>query len=115
MPMICFASPKGGVGKTTLTANVAAALKDLGRRVLVLDFDIQNALRLHFGLGLSEHRGFAADFEAEAEAEADWRRIALPTASGVTVIPFGTVGNSALGLVADALAADPTWLERRLA
>ena len=49
MSLICFASPKGGVGKTTLAANVADAMRRQGRRVLVMDFDPQNTLRLHFG------------------------------------------------------------------
>jgi chromosome partitioning protein len=39
---ICFANIKGGVGKTTLTVNVAHVLaQDLGRRVLVVDMDPQ--------------------------------------------------------------------------
>jgi hypothetical protein len=48
MPLICVCSPKGGVGKTTLTANLAYALARSGSKVLALDFDVQNALRLHF-------------------------------------------------------------------
>jgi MinD-like ATPase involved in chromosome partitioning or flagellar assembly len=36
MPLICFASPKGGVGKTTLAANIADTLRRNGRRVLAL-------------------------------------------------------------------------------
>ena len=48
MPLICVCSPKGGVGKTTLAANLAWALARAGSKVLALDFDVQNALRLHF-------------------------------------------------------------------
>ena len=38
--MICIGSGKGGVGKSTLTANLAAALRAEGRRVGVLDADV---------------------------------------------------------------------------
>ena len=38
---------KGGVGKTTLVANLAVALRRRGRQVTAVDFDSQNALRFH--------------------------------------------------------------------
>jgi chromosome partitioning protein len=41
VPSIAFATIKGGVGKTTLAVHAAAALADLGHRVLFLDFDPQ--------------------------------------------------------------------------
>ncbi|UWN51868.1 Septum site-determining protein MinD [Alcanivorax sp. ALC70] len=49
MALISVDSPKGGVGKTTCAANLAYGIRRLGYRVAVIDFDPQNALRLHFG------------------------------------------------------------------
>lgn len=39
---ICFLNYKGGVGKTSLIVNVAAALAKLGKRVLLFDLDTQS-------------------------------------------------------------------------
>lgn len=92
MPLIAFASPKGGVGKTTLAANVADALCRSGRTVLLLDLDPQNALRLHFGVPLHDTSGFMA----ELPRRPDWRALVRRTASGVLLLPHGAVGLSAV-------------------
>jgi chromosome partitioning related protein ParA len=46
-------STKGGVGKTTLTANLGALLADMGLRVLLIDADVQPSLSKYFPLATS--------------------------------------------------------------
>lgn len=50
MRTVAIAQQKGGVGKTTSTANLGAALARRGYRVLVIDCDPQGSLTLSFGL-----------------------------------------------------------------
>jgi chromosome partitioning protein len=46
---LCVVNQKGGVGKTTTAFSLAAALADLGRRVLAVDLDAQANLTSSFG------------------------------------------------------------------
>lgn len=53
--VIALANGKGGVGKTSLTANLAGEFAREGSRVLVVDLDVSGNVRLD--LGLVDHEG----------------------------------------------------------
>src|SRR5438128_5594939 len=76
--VICIGSGKGGVGKSTLTANLAAALAGEGKRVGVLDADVWGySIPRMFGLGATR---------PPVSAE---RKIIPLSAHGVSVMSIG--------------------------
>lgn len=110
MPLICVYSPKGGVGKTTLAANVCHSFSAMGLKAIALDMDPQNALKLHFGIPLEESSGFAAN----ALESALWSKHLLSTNHNVFVLPFGAVTPQQRLDLDVALLQDPIFVERGL-
>lgn len=111
MKVIAIVSAKGGVGKTTLTANLATALQREGvATLLVVDMDPQNALGLHFG---ADPRSLAGVSRASLAGE-DWGSVCVQSPSGVHVLPYGVVNESDRVAFERHLDAHPNWLVQQL-
>ena len=67
--VIALMNQKGGVGKTTTTVNLAAALAKLGKRTLVIDLDPQAHATLHLGVDPSSLESSVYDVLLEPETE----------------------------------------------
>ena len=76
--IIAMCNQKGGVGKTTTTINLGAALAEAGRRVLLVDFDPQGALSV--GLGINPHELDVTVYNVLMERSTDVRSVIRPTA-----------------------------------
>ncbi|WP_220805776.1 cellulose biosynthesis protein BcsQ [Aquipseudomonas alcaligenes] len=109
--ILAVVSAKGGVGKSTLAANLAAALQRAGQPVLALDMDPQNALHHHF-LSVDEQQALGQ--RGIAHFDQDWREQGMSSAEGVFVLPHGLVEEAQRRDFETQLHDDPQWLARHL-
>src|SRR3954467_5854374 len=118
MRRIAVLNQKGGVGKTTTTVNLAAALAAEGHKTLVLDLDPQAHATLH--LGLLPGRSGPSLYEALTQNMplAQVRREVAPNLflcgssidlAGAELELLGTVGREVI--LRDQLQADPESFE----
>jgi chromosome partitioning protein len=84
--IVAVCNQKGGVGKTTTTINLGAALAEQGRRVLLVDFDPQGALSV--GLGIQPHEVEATVYNLLMERGTTAHDVLIKTAvQGMDLIP----------------------------
>jgi chromosome partitioning protein len=84
--VVAVCNQKGGVGKTTTTINLGAALAEQGRRVLLVDFDPQGALSV--GLGVQPHELDATVYNLLMERGVTARDVIIKTrVDGMDLLP----------------------------
>lgn len=111
MTVLAVISPKGGVGKTSVSVNLACALAEKGRAIRLVDLDPQNALRLHLGADPGENEGLVR----QTLQQRSWRYAEFDTAYGVSFIPYGNVSETDRIDLEAHLARTPNWLRDNLA
>jgi chromosome partitioning protein len=84
--VVAICNQKGGVGKTTSTINLGAALAEYGRRVLLVDFDPQGALSVGLGLAAQhlEHSVYNLIMEQRVGADEVIQPTSVP---GMDLLP----------------------------
>ena len=83
--ILALCNQKGGVGKTTSTINLGAALAEFGRKVLLVDFDPQGALSV--GLGVNPQELDQTIYNAMMERSVTADDIMLKTNAGMDLLP----------------------------
>ena len=85
--MLALCNQKGGVGKTTTTINLGAALAECGRRVLLVDLDPQGALSVGLGVNPLQLERTVYDLMMDARRRASTTCCSRPRSRGCDLLP----------------------------
>ena len=85
MKVVAVLNQKGGVGKTTLTANLGHALALVGKRVVAMDLDPQGHLSASLGIFKPPRHGMGDVLNGDASFES----VKIETRESMQLIPAG--------------------------
>lgn len=111
MIVLAIVSAKGGVGKTTVTANLGVGIAARGRAVNLIDLDPQNSLQWHLGVVNQTHpQGISSLLKPRDKLD----KVCVQSPYGVNLVPFGVVDENQRQKFEQMLEADEYWLRRQL-
>lgn len=107
MNVVSVVSAKGGVGKSTLAANISIALHEMGHPTLAVDLDPQNGLRFHFSFEAGASQGLVGSNQN------NFGEMIEGTPSGVALLAYGECNEKQRRSFEEVLADNPSWLVQR--
>lgn len=102
--LVTFCGIRGGVGTSTMVALLGDALHAQGQRVLMVDLNASDVLRMHFNVPYVDDHGWV-----RALFPKDWRQQAFRVAPGLCLVPFGRRAVEESGL-SHLLRGEGFWL-----
>lgn len=105
MNLVTLTGIRGGAGTTTVVGMLGDALHALGQRVLLVDLNSSDLLRMHFDVPRADGRGWVASLFPD-----EWRQQAFQLDGGLMLVPFGRQAIESSG-ISHLLRGDDFWLQ----